>query len=100
MQVLAFLNLKEGVTPDKINPLMSEEVKHTLEAYLDGNIRSFWFRGDSPGVVFMLESANKDEASQVMNELPLVVAGVADFKLIPLQPLKPLGTLIGRKMQP
>jgi hypothetical protein len=33
-----------------------------------------------------------------MEELPLVVAGLIDFDLIPLQPLLPLGTLIGRKM--
>ncbi len=48
--------------------------------------------------LLMLESADEDEARHVLEELPLVVAGLVDFDLIPLQPLKPLGTLIGRKM--
>ncbi len=97
MQILAISKLKEGVTPDKIGPHGADEVKHTLEAYLDGKIRNFWFQVNRPGVVFILESTDEDEARRVMEELPLVVAGLMDVDLIPLQPLQPLGTLIGRK---
>ena len=46
----------------------------------------------------MLESSDVDEAREIMNELPIVVAGIAEYDLIPLQSLKPLGTLIGRNM--
>ena len=97
MQILAISKLKEEVTPDKIGPHGADEVKHTLEAYLDGKIRNFWMQVNSPGVVFMLESTDEEEARRVMEELPLVVAGLTEFDLIPLQPLTPLGTLIGRK---
>ena len=97
MQILAISKLKEGVTPDKIGPHGADEVKHTLEAYLDGKIRNFWFQANRPGVVFILESTDEDEARRVMEELPLVVAGLMDVDLIPLQPLQPLGTLIGRQ---
>jgi len=98
MQILAISKLKEGVTPDKIGAVGADEIKHTVEAYLDGKIRNFWFQVNRPGVVFILESEDEDEARQVMDELPLVVAGFMDVDLIPLQPLSPLGTLIGRKM--
>ena len=98
MQILAISKLKEGVTPDKIGQHGADEVKHTLEAYLDGKIRNFWFQVNRPGVVFILESTDENEARRVMEELPLVVAGLMDVDLIPLQPLKPLGMLIGRKM--
>ncbi len=98
MQILAISKLKDGVTMDKIGSHAAEEIKHTLEAYLDGKIRSFWFQVNSPGVVFILESKDEDEARQVMDEMPLAVAGFMDVDLIPLQPLSPLGTLIGRKM--
>ena len=98
MQILAMLSLKEEVTPDKMGPHLDTEVKHTLEAYLDGNIRNFWLRADHPGVVFMLESTDEDEAHRVLAELPLVVAGLVNFELIPLKPLQPLGRLIGRQM--
>ena len=100
MQILAIGKLKEGVTPDQIGSVGAAEVKHTLEAYLDGKIRNFWFQVNRPGVVFMLESTDENEARRVMEELPLVVAGLMDFDLIPLQPLQPLGTLIGRTFSP
>jgi hypothetical protein len=69
-----------------------------LEVYLDGKVRNFWFKVGRPGIVLMLESADEDEARSVLNELPLVAAGFVEFDVIPLQPLKPLGTLIGREM--
>jgi hypothetical protein len=98
MQILAISKLKEGVTPDSIGQHGADEVKHTLESYLDGKIRSFWFQVDRPGVVFILECSDENEARELMNEQPLVFAGMMSIDLIPLQPLLPLGTLIGRKI--
>ena len=98
MQILAISKLVKGVTPDSIGQLGADEVKHTLESYLDGTIRNFWFQVNRPGIVFILECSDENEARKVMNELPLVVAGMMIVDLIPLQPLMPLGTLIGRNM--
>ena len=83
MQILAISKLKDGVTPDKVGPYGADEVKHTLETYLDGIIRNFWYLKNRPGVVFMLECTDEDEARRVMGELPLVVAGLMDVDLIP-----------------
>lgn len=98
MQILAISKPLEGASPDKMMPHLDEEVKHTLEGYLDGKFRNFWFKSDRPGVVLMMESADEEEARNILNELPLVAKGFIDFDLIPLQPLKPLGTLIGRQL--
>ncbi len=98
MQILAISKKQEGTTPEKMGPHLADEVKHTLESYLDGKIRNFWFKVGDVGVVLMLESANEDEARSIIKELPLVAAGLVDFDLIPLQPLTPLGMLIGRDM--
>jgi hypothetical protein len=98
MQILAISKMKEDITPDKMGPHLDDEVKHTLEAYLDGKIRNHWFRTDRPGVVFMLECEDEEEARRDLDALPLVVAGLIDFDLISLQPLIPLGRLIGRDM--
>jgi hypothetical protein len=98
MQILAISKIQEGATPEKMGPHLANEVKHTLEAYLDGKVRDFWFKVGSMGVVLMLESADEAEARSMIKELPLVAEGFVDFDLIPLQPLKPLGMLIGRDM--
>jgi hypothetical protein len=78
-----------------MGPLLADEVKHTLEAYLDGKVRDFWFKVGSMGVVLMLESTDEDKARSMIKELPLVAAGFVNFDLIPLQPL---GMFIGRDM--
>ena len=98
MQILAIGTKKKSATPEQMGPYLADEVKHTLEAYLDGKVRNFWFKVGSMGVVLMLESADEDEALSIINELPLVAAGLVHFELIPLQSLKPLGMLIGRDM--
>ncbi|MFT5823508.1 MAG: hypothetical protein ACI8ZM_004770 [Crocinitomix sp.] len=99
MQILAISKLKEGVTPDSIGQLGADEVKHTVESYLAGIIRNFWFQVNRPGVVFILECTDENEARKHMNELPLVAGGLMEIDLIPLQPLLPLGTLIGHEMK-
>ncbi|MGK0360704.1 MAG: hypothetical protein ACI9U2_003017 [Bradymonadia bacterium] len=99
MQLLAVSKMREDADRSKMGPqLLSEEVKHTLEAYLDGHIRNFWFKAEEMGIVLLLESADKEEAQRVLGELPLVIAGIIEFDLTPLKPLTPLGMLIGRKM--
>jgi len=99
MQILVMMNLKEGVSQENLAPYMKEEVKHTLEAYLNGSIRNFWMRSDDKlGAVFMLESNSVQEATKTMGELPFVVSGLTELEIIPLQPLKPLGSLIGKTM--
>jgi len=98
MQILAISKLKEGVTPDSIGQIGADEVKHTVESYLDGNIHNFWFQVNRPGIVFILECSDENEARSLMNTQPLVVAGMMTVDLIPLQPLLPLGTLIGRNI--
>jgi hypothetical protein len=98
MQILAVSKMKDDADRGKMGPHLSDEIKHTLEAYLDGHIRNFWFKVEETGIVLLLESADKEEAQRVLGELPLVIGGFIEFDLIPLQPLMPLGMLIGRKM--
>lgn len=98
MQILAVSKITKEATPEKVGQHGPNEVKHTMEAYLDGKIRNFWYQVDRPGVVFILESSDVDEARQVLNEQPLVEAGLIEFDLIPLQPLKPFGALVGRSI--
>jgi hypothetical protein len=79
--------MQEGATPEKIGSHLADEVKHTLEAYLDGKVRDYWFKLGSMGVVFMLKSTDEEAARNIIKTLPLVTAGFVEFDLIPLQPL-------------
>jgi len=97
MQILAVSKLKEGATKEKVGEHGAHEVKHTMEAYLDGKIRNFWFQVDRPGVVFILECQNEEEARTMLDEQPFVDAGLIEFDVVPLQPLLPFGTVVGRQ---
>jgi hypothetical protein len=59
---------------------------------------NFWFLVNQSDVVFILECTDEDEALKIMNELPLVIARLMDVEIMPLEPLLPLGALIGRKL--
>ncbi|KZL19830.1 hypothetical protein PsAD2_01651 [Pseudovibrio axinellae] len=98
MQILAVSKVAQGATMEKVSEHGPHEVKHTMEAYLDGKIRNFWFQVNRPGVVFILECENEDEARSILNEQPFVDVGLMEFDVFPLQPLLPFGTLIGRKL--
>ena len=94
MQILAMSKTIENATLEKSKPHLLEEVKDTLNLYLRGVIRDFYFRGDRNGVVFMLDCNSMDEAQSELKSLKLVKEGVLEFNLIPLEPLKPLGMLL------
>jgi hypothetical protein len=59
---------------------------------------NFWFLVNQSDVVFILECTDEDEALKIMNELPLVIARLMDVEIMTLEPLLPLGALIGRKL--
>lgn len=69
---------------EQYGPHMENEVRHTWEAYKSGVVRDIYFRQDRPGVAIFLECASVEEAKAVLAELPLVVAGLIEFEVIPL----------------
>ena len=72
MQVLAIDRVMEGVTDKVLLPHMPAELAATVNLYLKEKIRTFYFRKDRPGVVFILETENLDEAKEILSTLPLV----------------------------
>src|SRR5690348_18512268 len=87
MQVLAIDKVLEGVTNDMLLPHLPTELAATVNLYLKEKIRTFYFRKDRPGVVFILEAENLDEAKEILSTLPLVKERLLDFDLIPIGPL-------------
>jgi muconolactone delta-isomerase len=94
-RVLAIGRLSNGTTRDQVMPVMQREVRATVKLYLDGKLDQWFVRHDQNGVVFLLNVSSVEEAHALLEKLPLGVAKLMDFELIPLGPLSPLGLLLG-----
>ena len=86
---------KQGVTPQQIMAVIPEEIRATVELYLDGKIREWYSRGDGKGVISLVDAKTEDEARAIMETLPLAKAQLMDLQYIPVGPLMPLRVLIG-----
>ncbi len=76
---------------------MPGEVPATLKLYLDGKIEQFWFRQDKPGVIFLMSVASIEDAKAAVESLPLTAGGWAQYELMQVGPLAPLGLLLQGK---
>ncbi|WP_282086419.1 hypothetical protein [Aquimarina algiphila] len=93
MQILTIDKMKEGVNDEILTPHLPQELAATINLYLEEKIRTFYFRKDRPGVVFILECESIEEVRKTLDQLPLVQEGLLDFEYIPLGPLEPLKML-------
>jgi hypothetical protein len=94
MKVLAIGSLVSPLTEAERERILSREVPHTLQLYLDGVIEQFWFRQDQPGPVFIFNAETVDQAKSIVNAMPLMVEGRATYQFVPIGPLAPLARLI------
>jgi hypothetical protein len=82
------------MTPEQRNQYMLSEITDTMELYLDGKIEQFWHRYDGKGVIFIVTTDTIEEAAAMLKALPLGVAGLLTFELIPIGPLRPINALL------
>jgi hypothetical protein len=99
-KILAIGNVTAKGTPDAIGPVLPFEVRATVRLHLAGKIDQWFFQNESYGVVFIMNCATAAEAHELLEKLPLGVAGMMEFELIPLGPLKPLASLLGEPPRP
>jgi hypothetical protein len=97
MKVIAFGNIVKPVTPEQRAEIMPKEVPATLKLYLDGKIEQFFYRQDKPGVIFLMNVDSVEQGKATVETLPLVKEGYAQYDVIPVGPLAPLGLLIQGK---
>ena len=79
---------------------MPQEVRETVRLYLGGKIGEWFVRQDQPGVVFLMNVTTVKEAKDLLEALPLGVAHLMEFNLIPVGPLSPLAMLLGAPASP
>lgn len=86
MKILAMEKEIPGVKPEQFGQYLILEAKKVWELYQAGLIRELYFRQDHSEAILIMECSGADEASQALENLPLVQAGLITFEIIPLVP--------------
>src|SRR6266550_5016966 len=91
--VMVILTVKAGVTREQVMAVMPDEIRQTVQLYLNGKIREWYSRGDGRGAVLLLDTRDVAEAQTIMERLPLAKQNIVDHEYIAVGPLVPLGWL-------
>jgi muconolactone delta-isomerase len=86
MKILAMEGEVLGVAPEAFAQYLKPEARRVWELHQEGHIRELYFRQDRSVAVLIMECSNAEEASRLLESLPLVQAGLITFDLIPLIP--------------
>jgi muconolactone delta-isomerase len=86
VKLLAFEKELPGATPEQFRPLLEDEARRIWELQQSGQLREIYFRADGHTAVLVLECLNEKEAHRLLDNLPLVVAGLIEFEVVPLAP--------------
>jgi len=93
MKILAMGRDMPGLTSEDFAPHLKAEAARVWELYQEGVLREMYFRQDEPSAVLVLECLDAEEASAVLNTLPLVREALITFEIIPLKPYPGLSRL-------
>ena len=74
--------------------ILPHEVSDTLRIYLEGKIDQLYVRKDEPGVLFLMNVPTIEEASALLENLPLGRAGLMKFQYVPIGPLWQLNFIL------
>jgi hypothetical protein len=92
--VMVILTVKAGVTREQVMTVMPDEIRRTVQLYLNGKIREWYSRGDGRGAIFLLDCSDVAEAHAIMEVLPLAKQNLMDHEYIAVGPLLPLRLLM------
>jgi hypothetical protein len=95
-KLLAIGSLTPKANAAVVKPILPSEVRETVQLYLAGKLDQWFVKQDQTGVVFILNVTDPKEAGELLEKLPLGRAGLMEFQLIPLGPLRPLGLLLSK----
>jgi len=95
MKFLAIEKEVPGVTDEQCTPHLRHEAERAWELYQKGSIRELYFRADKPEAILVLECENMQEATTVIDSLPLVKKHLIVFEVIPLAAYPGFARLFG-----
>jgi len=101
-KILAIGTVNPGFEQSQVRAVLPEEVRETVDLYLEGEIEQWYSLQGKPGVVFILNVTDPAVAHEMLEKLPLGKAHIhmMSFELIPIGPLNPLRFLQGMQQKP
>jgi hypothetical protein len=99
-RILAIGTINPGTDQAKVLAILPNEVRETVNLYLDGKIEQWYSLQDRRGVAFIMNVTDPVAAHEMLENLPLGRAHLMSFELIPLGPLNPLRQLSGMTPKP
>ena len=99
-KILAIGTINPGVDPAKVFAILPNEVRDTVDLYLNGKIDQWYSQQERRGVVFILNVTDPAAARDMLEKLPLGRAHLMSFELIPIGPLNQLRQLQGMQVNP
>jgi hypothetical protein len=95
MKILAIEKETPESTDDKFAPFLRQEANRVWELYRAGVIQELYFRRDRQEAALVMECRDPQEASHLLQSLPLVSRGLTSFEVIPLDPRQGFDNLFG-----
>jgi hypothetical protein len=99
-KILAIGTVNPGFEQSQVFAVLPEEVRETVDLYLDGKIEQWYSLQGRPGVAFIINVTDPAIAHEMLEKLPLGKAHMMSFELIPIGPLNPLRFLQGMQPKP
>jgi muconolactone delta-isomerase len=92
MQILAICRRRtESFSQEQFAALLDEEAEAVRSLYAQGTIRAAWTREDVLGACLMLEAADVEAATTVMDSLPLYSRDMLEVQFLPLRGYRGFG---------
>ena len=98
-KILAIGTINPGVDPAKVFAMLPNEVRDTVDLYLNGKIDQWYTQQERRGVVFILNVTDPAAARDMLEKLPLGQAHLMSFEPpadIPKIIGSPVGGLLAR----
>ena len=99
-KILAIGTINPGFEQSQVFTVLPEEVRETVDLYLDGKIEQWYSLQGKQGVAFIINVTDPAVAHEMLEKLPLGKAHMMSFELIPIGPLNPLRFLQGMQPKP
>ena len=99
-KILAIGTINPGFEQSQVFAVLPEEVRETVDLYLDGKIEQWYSLQGKPGVAFIINVTDPAVAHEMLEKLPLGKAHMMSFELIPIGPPNPLRFLQGMQRKP